>query len=335
MSEGIVQLYQYNQNVLEIRKEDEAFFLKNFKPEEQPELQHWLNYHSMECKQEIQELCDALGIDKLLQEDLFCGTKRPRLEEYDGYVFFSILSALPKERSDFGLRIERISFLMGSNYLISFQERRSDHFPEVRERLEMKKGKIRFRGPDFLLFRMLEAIVDNYYEVLEEIADRTEDLERLLVRFQRSDILRQIEWQKRKLIELRKIVMPIRELVTQMERTENELFSRDNRHYFQDLKDSCVVVIEEIDSQKLILEGLVNLYYAAQGQKMNEIMKVLTVFSVVFIPLTFIAGVYGMNFEYMPELKWTNGYYYALGAMGVIGAGLLLLFWKRGWLRRN
>lgn len=335
MSQKPVQHYRYNAEILTITKENEEYFVNHFSPEKEPGTMHWLNFHSMVEKENILRLCDYLGIDKLIQEDLFTGTKRPRLEEYEGYVFFSILSALPTKASEFDLKKERISFLMGRNYLISFQEKSSDHFPEVRERLELKKGKLRFKGPDFLLYRMLEAIVDNYFEVLDEIAVTTETLESLVIRYPKSDILRRIEWQKRKLVELRKILSPIRELVAQMERIENPLFISDNGHYFQDLKDGCVGAIEEIDSQKLILEGLINLYYAAQGQKMNEIMKVLTIISAVFIPLTFIVGVYGMNFEYMPELEWKNGYWFAWGVMILVAIGMTVIFWRRGWLRRN
>jgi magnesium transporter len=335
MQQKPVQHYRYNAEVTTLTKEDEAYFATHFRPEEEPEMTHWLNFHSMKEGESIIRLCNQLGIDKLIQEDLFKGTKRPRLEEYDHYLFFSIISALPTESNSFDLKKERVSFILGDNYLISFQEHVSDHFPEVRDRIEMKKGKLCFKGPDFLLFRMLEAIIDNYLEVLDEIALSIEMLEALVVRHQRSEVLRKIEWQKRKLVELRKIVQPMKELVLQLERTDSHLFDRVNMPYFLQLKDTCVSIVEEVDAQKQILEGLANLYYAAQGQKMNEIMKVLTVISAIFIPLTFIVGVYGMNFKYMPELNWKNGYYYTIGFMALLAAILVFVFWKRGWLRRN
>lgn len=335
MAQKPVQHYRYNADVLTLTKEDEAYFVTHFRPDEELTMTHWLNYHSVEDRESIIRLCDHLGIDKLIQEDIFNGTKRPRLEEYDGYVFFSIISALPTDDLSFDLKKERISFILGDNYLISFQERVSDHFPEVRDRLEMKKGKIWFKGPDFLLFRMLGAIIDNYMEVLEEIAALIEGLEDLVTNSPQSDTLRKIEWQKRKLVELRKIVQPMKELVLQLERTDCEMFENANRRYFLELKDSCLGIVEEIDAQKQILEGLANLYYAAQGQKMNEIMKVLTVISVIFIPLTFIAGVYGMNFKYMPELNTSNGYFYAIGGMALLAVILIFVFIRRGWLKGN
>jgi len=335
MHQKPVQHYRYNAEILTLTKEDESYFATHFHPDNEPNVTHWLNYHSLDEHDSIVRLCDRLNVDKLIQEDLFKGTKRPRLEEYTDYVFFSIVSALPSKNMEFDLAKERISFILGKNYLISLQERSSDHFPNVRDRLELKKGKIRFKGPDFLLFRMLEAIIDNYQEVLEEIAEITGKLELLLVRYPKSEVLRKIEWQKRKLAELRKIVQPIRELVSQIERVDNQIFDKSNCHYFQDLRDTCMVLIEDIDSQKQLLEGLANLYYAVQGQKMNEIMKVLTVISAVFIPLTFIVGVYGMNFKYMPELEWKNGYFMILGVMAFIALSLIAVFAKRGWLNRN
>lgn len=331
----IVQHYRYNTEIFTLTKECPSYFAEKFRPEEERDTVHWLNYHSIADAEQVIRLCDVLSVDKLTQEDLFKGTKRPRLEECGSYVFFSILSALPGSESGFELRKERISFILGENFLVSFQDQSSDHFTEVRERLEMKKGKIRSAGPDFLLYKMLEAIIDNYIEVVNDISDTIEGLELLVTRVQKNDVLRRIEWQKRKLTELRKIVYPIRELVAQLERTDSELIARENIHYFNDLKDSCLVVIEDIEENKQILEGLANLYYAAQGQKMNEIMKVLTVVSAIFIPLTFIVGVYGMNFEYMPELSWKYGYFSIMGFMTLLSVVLVFVFYKRGWLRRN
>lgn len=330
------QLYKYNMDVFSLEKNSEKYFAEHFNPFEDMNSTFWLNFHSMKDKESIVKLCDKLCIDKLLQEDLFAETKRTRLEEYSDYVFFSIVSALPKEGlNNYDLTKERISFIIGDNYLISFQEKPSDHFPTVRERIEYKRGKVRFKGPDFLLFRMLEAIIDNYTEVVEEISINIELLDKIVLRNPKSEVLRKVEWEKRKLLDLRKIVFPMKELMGQLDRVENELIIEDNIHYFRELKDICYSLIDEIESQKQMLDGVANLYYAIQGQRMNEIMKVLTVTSAIFIPLTFIVGVYGMNFENMPELKWHSGYYVIWGIMIFITASLVFVFWKRGWLKRN
>lgn len=335
MSEA-AQLYKYNRDDFSLEKNTEDYFAENFNPFEDMQSTYWLNFHSMKNKEAILKLCDKLCIDKMLQEDLFAEIKRTRLEEYSEYVFFSIISALPKEGvNHYDLKKERISFIIGDNYLISFQEKSSDHFPAVRERIEYKRGKVRFKGPDFLLFRMLEAIIDNYTEVVQEIAVNIEMLDKLVLRNPKSEVLRKVEWEKRKLLDLRKIVFPMKELMAQLDRVENELIIEDNIHYFRELKDTCYSLIDEIESQKQMLDGVANLYYAIQGQRMNEIMKVLTVTSAIFIPLTFVVGVYGMNFENMPELQSEYGYFIVWGFMILITAVLFFIFWKRGWLKRN
>lgn len=335
MSEA-VQLYKYNLDAYSLEKNSEDYFAENFNPFEDMNSTYWLNFHSMKNREAIHRLCDKLCVDKILQEDLFDQSKRTRLEEYSEYVFFSIVSALPKEGlNNYDLKKERISFIIGDNYLISFQEKQSDHFPTVRERIEYKRGKIRFKGPDFLLFRMLEAIIDNYSEVVEEIGGNIEMLDKLVLRNPKSEVLRKVEWEKRKLLDLRKIVFPMKELMGQLDRVENELIIEDNIHYFRELKDTCYGLIEEIEAKKQMLDGVANLYYAIQGQRMNEIMKVLTVTSAIFIPLTFVVGVYGMNFENMPELSWKYGYHLIWGIMIFVSIVLIFIFWKRGWLKRN
>ncbi len=331
-----VQLYKYNLDAYSLEKNSEGYFAENFNPFEDMNSTYWLNFHSMKNREAIHKLCDKLCVDKILQEDLFDQNKRTRLEEYSEYVFFSIISALPKEGvNNYDLKKERISFIIGDNYLISFQEKQSDHFPTVRERIEYKRGKIRFKGPDFLLFRMLEAIIDNYSEVVEEIGGNIEMLDKLVLRNPKSEVLRKVEWEKRKLLDLRKIVFPMKELMGQLDRVENELIIEDNIHYFRELKDTCYGLIEEIEAKKQMLDGVANLYYAIQGQRMNEIMKVLTVTSAIFIPLTFVVGVYGMNFENMPELSWKYGYHLIWGIMIFVSIVLIFIFWKRGWLKRN
>jgi magnesium transporter len=250
-------------------------------------------------------------------------------------MFFSIKSALPNDSSDTLLIEENISFILGKNYLMSFQQQSSDHFTDVRDRIEKARGKIRTKKPDFLLFRLLESIIDNYYEVIENISDRISQLDTIILTKNEKNILKEIEIEKRKLIELRKIAQPMREITYQLELTDNKFIEKSNKLYFRNLKDACLTVLEEIDANKQILDGMANLYYAAQGQRMNEIMKVLTVVSSIFIPLTFIAGVYGMNFKFMPELEYTYGYYTVVSAMLLIGIFLLTYFIRRGWLRKD
>lgn len=330
------QLYRYDQDFFLVTRNTPDFFATEFLEIARDEDQvTWLNFHTLSNRESIEKLCEHLHIERLSVEDIYTEKKRPKLEEYANYMFFSVRSALPAENNIFVLQQEQISFILGKNYLISFQQKSSEHFTDVRDRIEKKRGKIRSKGADFLLFRMLDAIVDNYFEVLVDITDSIEKLEAKLIRVANSDTLKMIEFQKRKLIELRKIVLPLKDVAFQLEKTQSQFINSSNHPYFADLKENCLAVMEEIDANKQILEGMANLYYAIQGQRMNEIMKVLTVVSAIFIPLTFIVGVYGMNFKYMPELEYKYGYYTIVAIMFAISISLLLLFIKRGWLKRK
>lgn len=330
------QLYKYDQDFFLVTRNSPEYFANEFiETAKDDDHVSWLNFHNLNDRKPIEKLCENLHVERLSVEDIYTEKKRPKLEEYPNYMFFSVRSALPTENNIHILQQEQISFILGKSYLISFQQKSSDHFTEVRDRIEKNRGKIRMKGPDFLLFRMLDAIVDNYFEVLEDIIDSIEKLEMKLIRISTSDTLKMIEFQKRKLIELRKIVLPLKDVAFQLEKAQSPFLHPDSHPYFADLKENCLAVLEEIDANKQILEGMANLYYAIQGQRMNEIMKVLTVVSAIFIPLTFIVGVYGMNFKHMPELEYQNGYYVVIAAMLIIAITLLLIFIKRGWLKKR
>ena len=330
------QLYKYNKEFYQISKETPAIYMDQFHINEIDfNYVSWLNFHGLKDKESIEVLCKNLGIEKLTIENIYSPTRRPKVEEFTNYMFFSTKSALPSEHDDNLLFQENISFILSSNYLISFQDQSSDHFTEVRDRIEKARGKIRSKKVDFLLFRLLQAIIDNYFEVIENISDKIAELDTILLTKNRRIILKEIEIEKRKLIELRKIAQPMRDITYQLELNDSIFIESSNKIYFKNLKDACLTVLDEIDANKQILDGIANLYYAAQGQRMNEIMKVLTVVSSIFIPLTFIVGVYGMNFKYMPELEYTYGYYSVVGVMFLIGILLLAYFISRGWLKKD
>jgi len=333
---GQCQLYKYNSSFYSIKKESSHYFSQQFTDEElDKDHVAWLNFHDLEDKKEIENLCHKLQIDKLSTENIYNSVRRPKVEEYQNYMFFSVKSALPDSDGDNMLDQEQISFILGENYLISFQDKPSDHFTDVRNRIETARGKIRTKKADFLLFRMLEAIIDNYFEVIEDISSTIDAIELRLHNSESKAIFKEIENEKRKLIQLRKIALPMRDITSQLENSESLFLEKVNDQYFSNLKSACVSVLEEIDASKQILEGMTNLFYAAQGQRMNEIMKVLTIVSSIFIPLTFIVGVYGMNFENMPELKYWYGYYTVIAVMFALGLGLLIFFIKRGWLKKE
>jgi len=333
--EHVSQLYQYNVNDFVIDTNSPDFFAENFKNlitlNQKDTI--WLNFHSLTCKESIESLFTSLNIDKLTIENIYKTEKRPKIEEYPDYLFFTVRSALSKGLNSFFLNKDQISFILGKNFLISFQSKKAQHFEDVRDRIEKKRGKIRFKGPDFLLFRLLESITDNYFEVLDDIVNSIEKIEHRLINKPDNEILKEIEIQKRKLIELRKIVFPLKEIASHLERVINPLIDKSNHYYFSEIKDNCITVLEEIDDHKQILDGFSNLYFAVQGQRMNQVMKLLTVVSAIFIPLTFIVGVYGMNFENMPELNMKYGYYICWGIMVIISGILLFAFYRRGWFK--
>jgi len=257
------------------------------------------------------------------------------VEENTGYIFFKVISALPNIDDSTILHNDQITFFLSEQYLISFQESNGNHFDDVRDRIEKNRGKIRSKKSDFLLFRALEGIVDNYFDVLDSVSQKVVHLEEVLHITEDKSILFKIETEKRKLIELKKIATPMLDVVNQLVNSDNPVINKSTLTYFNNLYNSCSQVITEIESQKQILDGMANFYYASQGQRMNEIMKVLTIVSSIFIPLTFIAGVYGMNFKHMPELEYKNGYYTIIGIMFLIGACLFAFFVSKGWLKKK
>ena len=328
------QLYQYSQEFFAVRNETVKQICAEFEPASlDPDYVYWLNFHHLEDRESLELLCQKIGLDKLSIESIFLPLRRSKVEEYPHYLFFQIhtLSNNSNSASD----TEKLSFVMGTNFLFSFQDHQGKHFNDVRERIEKSKGKIRGQKSDFLLFRLLDALIDEIFVKTENVSDQIDILDTGIHTNIKSDLLHGIELQKRELIELRKLTQPLKDLLSGLENMDHNFIDPANKHYFKNLRNSCTSLLEDIDAHKQILDSLSNLYYAAQGQRMNEIMKVLTVVSSIFIPLTFIVGVYGMNFKYMPELAYPHGYYTVIGVMIFIGIAMLIYFIKRGWLKRE
>lgn len=330
------QLYCYNHESVDVYKETLTDFLTKRNPLDlSDEKIHWVNFHDISDKEQVENFLITNNYHRLTIEDIYTTVKRPKLEEYDNYLFFSIRSALPTSAESTKLNQEQLSFILGKNYLISLQEKKSDHFTEVRDRIINKKGVIRDKGSDFLLYRMLDAIVDNYFEVLEDITKVIEKLDKQVTESNDANLPKKIEFQKRKLFQLRKIVIPLRDIAMLLEAANHDFLSKENHHYFVDLRENCLGILDEIDSNKTLLEGMASLYYSIQGQKMNEIMKVLTIVSAIFIPLTFMAGIYGMNFVNIPELQFKYGYFVLMAMMVIVAGAMTYYFFQKGWLKRK
>ncbi|MEO9257255.1 MAG: magnesium/cobalt transporter CorA [Crocinitomicaceae bacterium] len=323
-----IQIYTYNTDEISIKKGISSF--DEIGDITKTADTSWLNFHRSLTDDELKTISELLGIHPTTKTDIVYTQKRAKVEEYENYIFFSVTSALPTVGKK--LKTEQISFILADNYVVSFQEKSSDHFGEIRKRLENKEGIIRTKKSDYLLFKLLEAIIDNYFEVLDKVIDQVEIIDNETSYQPNQSTLHKIDEQKRKLIYLKRSVFPMKEVVNILAGGHERFLDSKNVHYFQNLKDDCLSIIDEMETNKQILEGLSQLYYATLSSRMNEIMKVLTIIGAIFIPLTFIVGVYGMNFEFMPELHYKYGYFISLGAMAMVTLGMILYFRKKKWL---
>jgi len=322
------QFYHYNSEEYNIELNNPDHFAENFTYGELcSKSVNWLNFHNIEDVESIKKLCDNFNIDKITTEDIFRDIK-PKLEEYSYYLFFTIKSATFDKS---GIKKNKITFILGSNFLISFQSKKLDHFDDVRDRIINDRGRIRQKFSDYLLYRLLSCLIDNYLETLWVINKDVNQIELELNKDSKFDFSK-LELQKRKLLELKKIVTPFKNILTHLENMNTNLIEPENRRFFHELYDNVCDILDEIDDTKQIIDGVSNLYYSIQGQKMNEIMKLLTIISTIFIPLTFLAGIYGMNFENLPELKWKWGYFIFWIIIVGIASLLILLFKRKKWL---
>lgn len=330
------ELYKYNHCFFSIKTDDIRYFATDFLDAELDD-DHvcWLNIHDLTDHESIKQLCAKLHIDKLSIENIYIHQRRPKVEEYPHYIYFSVTLTDLIDRKNDMFAENQITFFLGETYLITMQNGLKGYFDSVRNRIEYSKGKIRRQKSDFLLYRCMEAILDNYYRIIDDVSENSTKIEDRLHQHEDKAILHDIETQKRKLIQLRTISRPVRDITEQLYSSETKLIHEQNVRYFKTLNNSCNNLITEIDSQIQILDGLANFYYAAQGQRMNEIMKVLTIVSAIFIPLTFIAGIYGMNFEHMPELKRKYGYATVLVVMGITAILMFAYFVRKGWLKKS
>ncbi|MCA9406579.1 MAG: magnesium/cobalt transporter CorA [Candidatus Omnitrophica bacterium] len=290
----------------------------------------WVNIDGLQDIELIKKLGENFDIHPLTLEDVVHTHQRPKTEDHEGYIY--IVLRMLMLNSDKGINSEQVSLIFNKNVLISFQETSGDVFDLIRERLRNNKGRIRKEGTDYLAYSIIDAIVDHYFVILESLGERLAMLEDALMTDARQEMAQQIHQFKRQTIYLRRQVWPLRELISTLERNENKLIVKTTRPYLRDVYDHTVQVIDSIESFRDILSGMHDIYLSTISNKMNEVMKVLTIFAAIFIPLTFIAGIYGMNFANMPETKWHNGYYYALLSMFFTGIFILgILKWKK-WI---
>jgi magnesium transporter len=290
----------------------------------------WINIAGVHDMSVIEALGRHFNLHPLTLEDIVNTTQRPKVEESPGYTFI-VLKMLVFKDNPARVEEEHVSLILGDNYVISLMEDAGDVFDNVRERIRQSKGRIRKMSSDFLAYSLMDAVVDHYFLVVEGLGDSIDEIdERILVAPEPGDI-RSIHRLKREMLKLRKAVWPLREEVGALEKTDSPLIRPETRMFLRDLYDHTIQVIDMVESNRDILAGMHDTWLSSNSNRMNEIMKVLTIIATIFIPLTFIVGVYGMNFDYMPELEWHWGYHAVWGVMLAAGAAMLLWFRRKGW----
>lgn len=290
----------------------------------------WINIDGIHDVDIIEKIGKHFGLHPLILEDILHTTQRPKFEDYDSHLFIvlrMLMSASEKQL----VQSEQVSMVVGRNFVISFQESIGDVFEPIRDRLRNSKGRIRKMGSDYLAYALLDAVVDGYFSVLETIGDTIESMEERLAKDPTEEILRQIHSLKREMIFLRKSIWPLRELISNLQRSESDLIAQSTDVFLRDVYDHTIQVIDTVESFRDIVSGMLDLYLSSISNKMNAVMKVLTIIATIFIPLTFVAGIYGMNFEYMPELKWRWSYALVWLVMIVIALGMIKYFRKKNW----
>jgi len=291
----------------------------------------WINIEGIHDTALVEKIGTTFHLHPLLLEDILNPQQRPKLDEYDEVVFI-IAKMLFMDKKQDKIIDEQVSFVLGKNFLLTFQESKpGDAFDLVRERIINNKGKIRKEKSDYLCYRLLDAIVDNYFEVLEKVGDRLEDIELAIIQNPEKSSIQKTHELKRELIYLRKITWPLREVINNFHRGEHSLINQTTKIYMRDLYDHTIQVIDTIETYRDWLSGLEDLYLSSLSNKMNEVMKILTMIATLFIPLTFIVGLYGMNFRFMPELEWRWGYGFVWVIMISLTIFMIFYFKKKKW----
>jgi magnesium transporter len=306
----------------EVKNIEDVFSLKK------TESISWINIDGIHNVELIEKIGKQFDIHSLVLEDIMHTTQRPKLEDYENQIFIVLRMFIYNEDTK-EIVNEQVSLILGKNYLLTFQEDIGDVFGPVRERLRKGGPKIRNNGPDYLAYALMDAVVDSYFHILEKIGEDIEEIEDRLVIDPEKEDLHKVHQLRRDLILLRKSVWPLREALSSMQRNETGMVKKSTEIYLRDVYDHTIQVIDTIESYRDMVVGMLDVYLSSLSNKMNEVMKVLTIIATVFIPLTFLAGVYGMNFVHFPELHYEWMYPWGFWIFTVLVIGLMLWYFKR------
>jgi len=290
----------------------------------------WTNIIGLHDADVIHKIGQKYSLHGLVQADIMNTELRPKIENHEDYL--QVILKLPHILSDNHLFMEQISIIVGKDYILSFQETKDDIFDPIRERLKNSVGKIREKKSDYLAYTLVDSIIDYYYVIMEKIGMQSEELEEELMNNPTPKTLQTIHTLKREMVTLRKSIWPTREVIDRFDRMESDLIEEPTRTYLHDVYNHTVQVMDNIEGLREMIGGMLDTYLSSIGNKMNEVMKTLTIIASIFIPITFIAGIYGTNFSYVPELEWDGSYFVMIGVMGIIVLVMLLWFRNKRWL---
>ena len=291
----------------------------------------WINVDGLHEIKVIEEIGKHFNLHPLILEDIVDTDQRPKIKDFGDYIFI-ILKMLYCDKKSNTIRVEQVSLILGKNYIISFQEREGDVFNFIRERIRNNIGRIRKLGADYLAYSLIDAIVDNYFTIIEKLDEEIENLEDKVIIQPNPSNVQAIHKLKRDLIFLRKSVWPLREVISFLEKGESPLVLESTNIYLRDVYGHTIQVMDTVETLRDIISGILDIYLSSINTRMNEIMKMLTIIATIFIPLTFITGIYGMNFQYMPEIKWFWGYPAVLLGMSIIGIVMVIYFKRKKWM---
>ncbi len=321
----VIDYDEKNYEERELARWDECILLK-----EKPSVT-WINVSGISQVANLEKLGECFHLHPLVLEDILNVDQRPKIEDYDDYLYI-VLKTIRQGSQTEEMAVNQISLILGPNYVLSFQEGDGNLFGPVRDRLVAAKGRLRKTGADFLAYSLIDLIVDHYFVVLDALEERIGVLEDEVVSQATPRTLREVHRFKNDMIILRKSLWPLREVIARLERRESPLIQDATTVYLKDVYDHTIIAIETVETYRDILSGMLDIYLSSVSNRLNQVMKVLTIIATIFMPLTFIVGLYGMNFKYMPELEWHYGYFAVLAFMGLVVISMLVVFRRKKWI---
>lgn len=317
-------LYRYDSNHFE---ESKINIIEDFVTPKDKDKINWLNIDGLHDTNTIKKIGESYNLHPLLLEDILNTKHRPKVELFNDYIFITF-KMLGYDKNRIKINYEQVSIVLGKNYVLSFQEKQGDIFDPIRERIRNAKGKVREKGADYLVYLLVDIVVDNYFSIVDHIGEEIEALEEKVTKTPGEEFLNKIQKLKRELIFLRKSILPLKDAIGSLEKESEESAAK----YFRDVLDHTVNIIEIMETYRDMLTSLLSIYHSNITNKMNNVMKVLTIVATIFIPLTFVTGIYGMNFKYMPELDWKLGYMLVWSIIIGISVTMLIYFKRKKWL---